>query len=216
MTLLSHLLLACAAPPLATIPGATRLAELANGELLVGTASGELWRVTTFGESTLSGMAQGGSVRELVTDPVGRYWAAMADGVIVTGTPWEPPVTIAQDASLLVRGCETTTWTAGSAADVTARALGSGCDRIIEGTIEGRVAGKSVSRAPIHRVQSADGGVLWVDTAGNAGCLDCSPGAGANFPETGVVDAIVLHLPPFVPGELVWIDDGGRLWAVPR
>lgn len=206
--------LACSQPSLlATIPGATRVTELANGELLVGTASGELWLVTSFGETKQLADLGEGPVAELVSDPLGRFWARAGDGAVYTGGIWSSLTKVAAEAALLVRGCEATVWipTQTLQRGVTARALFATCEAYVDGTADGRVQGRSVTSERITRVQAVDDGVLWVDSAGRAGCMDCA----ASPPNDGVVDAISLHLAPFIAGEVVWIDREGGLWVAP-
>lgn len=204
-------LLACSrSSPLATVPRATRATELANGELLVGTSSGELWLVTSFGEATRLTDLKVGPVHELVADPIATYWARVGAGDIHSGGIWLAPTRVGADAALLVRGCEDTSWMTAEEAGpgVTALSLAASCDAFIVGTADGHVDGHRVTTAAIRRVQAVDGGSLWVDARGRAGCLGCE----AHLPSTGVVDAVSLHLAPFVTGEVLWIDEEGRLW----
>lgn len=201
-------LLACFAPSnIANIAGAHRLAELSNGELLVGTVGGELWLVSRFGDARLRAHVEG--ARELVTDPAGRYWVLTPDGTVLKGGLWVDPEPVAEGASLLVRTCEETLWLGAAARPgVNALDLAGACDAFIEGTEDGRVDGKVVSHSRITRVQVAGAGVLWVDEDGRTGCIHCALPA----PATGVIDARVLHVAPFVKGEVAWIDREGGIW----
>lgn len=207
-------LLACSTPSLLVrIPGATRVTELANGELLVGTSTGQLWLVTSFGEATRLPDLSLGPVAGLVADPLGRFWVRTDEGEVYSGGIWSPPTRVAEGAAVLVRRCEDTRWMTAAEAGpgVTALSLSSSCEALVAGTSDGRVDGHEVTTAPIVRVQSLERGVLWVDANGNAGCVGCE----AQVPTSGVVDALSLHLAPFVAREIVWIDGEGRLWIAP-
>lgn len=209
------LLFACSGPSrLAQIPGATRVAELANGELLVGTAEGGLWLVTSFGNVTHLADLPGHAIADLVSDPLGTFWARTPDGDVYRGAPWSPPERVATGAVLLVRRCDETLWLGEGEAGVgvTALSLGSSCATDVAGTEDGRVQGQRVTNAPVVRVQSIEGGVLWVDASGATGCVGCD----VRLPANGVVDALSLHLAPFVPSEIVWMDEGGTLWITRR
>lgn len=190
--------------------GASRIAELANGELLVGTSAGALWLVTSFGETVQLGTLGEGPILELTADPVGRFWARTQGGSIYAGGLWSSPVRVAEGARLLIRGCEETHWLSAGEGPlaVTASALSNTCDRYVDGSTDGRIGHRPVTAASIVRLQSHGQGVLWVDSSQRAGCLDCA----VNVPATGVVDAIVLHIAPFVAGEVAWIDVEGGLW----
>ncbi len=205
-------LLACSSPTrLAHVEGATRLTELANGELLVGTATGQLWLVTSFGEARLLTTVGVRRVVELVSDPLGRYWAREEGGEVLTGNAWSSEVHRVGPASVLVRRCDETQLLemADAGVGVSAISLGpNSCDTLVRGTEDGQVDGQHVTEARIARVQAVGDGVLWVDASMRAGCLGCS----TRVPEAGVVDALALHLAPFVAGEVVWIDAGGTLW----
>ena len=196
---------------LAHLPGATRVTELANGELLVGTDTGQLWIVTSFGERVLLASVPGEKVAELVSDPLGRYWARTEGGQVYGGDAWSPETTLVGVASVLVRGCEDTRLlNSGEVVPgVSALSLAhDSCEILVAGTVDGEVGGHNVSRARIVRVQAMKDGVLWVDADTNAGCLGCA----LPMSSVGVVDALPLHLAPFVAGEIVWIDADGTLW----
>lgn len=192
------------------VPGARRLAELPNGELLVGTAAGELVLVTSFGDQSPHARLEGPPV-ELVADPLGVWHARLEDGRVFAGGLWSAPRQVGDGASLLVQGCEAPRWFDGASAEVQggASALGlAACDRYVVGSARGEVDGQPVSSAPIRRVQVVDHGVLWVDSAGGAGCLSCT----SPVPSEGVSDAIPLHVVPLLPGEFAWIGVGGEIW----
>lgn len=204
-------LLACStAIPLAHVPQATRLAELANAELLVGTATGQLWTITTYGESQQIASLPG-SVREAVASPDGQFTVRVEGHGVFSGSPWHDPVRISETGRLLVRDCEKTSWDtrSGDLERTTARTLGRQCGQVIQGTRDGFVDETRVSDAAIVRVQIVETGILWVDGDGASGCLGCE----RQPPPTGVRDAISLHLAPFVPDEFAWIDPEGTIWA---
>lgn len=208
-------MLSCSAPiRLAHVPGATRLTELATGELLVGTESGQLWLVSAFGDTTRLTADLETGVEELVSDPLGGFWARASDGSIHGGNVWASTTRRVGAGAILLRRCEDTVWlTTGEAGPgVSALALGAGsCGTLVTGTADGRIDGRAVSEASIVRAQAIEGGVLWVDADRHAGCLGCS----LPVPPRGVVDAASLHLAPFVAGEVVWIDTEGTLWTAP-
>ena len=218
LTLLA--LLGCGPRPLVVVPGARRLAELANGELLIGTAAGDLVLVSSFGDQrALTRLAS--EPVELVTDPLGVWHARLADGRVFAGGLWGAPEQVGEGARLLLRDCEQTrifirsdlgapgAEPAGAEPgdDVVALGLAT-CEQILTGTASGLVEGQAVSSAPIRHVQRAGDGALWVDAEGHAGCLGCA----SPVPREGVVDAAPLHVVPFLPGEFAWIDEGGAVW----
>ena len=212
MTGLATILLAACGPrPHAVIPGAARVAELANGELLVGTETGGLILVSSLGDVRPLAHRLPSAPVELVTDPLGGWHARLTDGRVFAGGLWTAPVQVAADARLLLRDCEETRWfeqTSEAYPDATT-ALGLlTCERIVTGTESGDVDGRSVSDSPIRHVQAVGAGVLWVDAAGRAGCEGCT----SPVPPEGVVDATALHVPPFLPGEFAWVGPGGALW----
>lgn len=192
------------------VSGAVRVAEQANGELLVGTQTGELVLVSTFGDQRPLTRLDGAPL-ELVTDPLGAWHARLADGDVVAGGIWAKPIRVASGARLLLRDCEDARWYQEDSLEFSREvsALGlSTCDHVITGTTAGLVEGQPVSDAAIRRVQSVGEGVLWVDDAGRAGCLRCS----SPVPAEGVIDAVALHVAPFLLGEFAWIDAGGTIW----
>ncbi len=167
--------------------------------------------MTSFGETEHAATLPGGRIDDIVTDPVGRYWVRTADGTVFGGGLWNASAEVATDISLVVRDCEETRLlrSADLAAETTARSLGEACGSFDNGDTDGRINGAQATTERLTRVQRAFGGVLWVDDAGTSGCLGCD----ARVERTGVKDAIALHLAPFVPGELAWIDEDGGLWS---
>lgn len=171
---------------------------------------GEIWQVTSFGDQKRVGSVPAGIV-EAVADPDGQYFLGVEGYGIYQGGLWTDPISVSPSGEMLLRTCETTVWNERTTPDqeVTARALGANCGEIIEGTSTGVAATESVSHAPITRIQQTNQGVLWVDNLGAAGCIGCDH----TPPSAGVMDAITLHLLPFVPGEFAWIDAESTLWA---
>lgn len=205
-------LLACSGPSrLATIPGAARIGELATGELVVATEDGQIFLVSAFGDTRRIGAISSGAVEDLVTEPSGRFWLRTMDGSVYSGSPWSEPE-LSGTAALIVRDCGATSLVSQEeAGDATVFDIGGDCVRRLVGTRAGGVSGEQVSGSAITRVQSRGSGFLWVDAEHRLGCSACTlPDV-----EGRVVDAITMHLAPFVPGEVVWVDEGGVLWSAP-
>lgn len=210
--IVSLLLLACSPTKLATVPEGTRLTQMANGELIVGTATGDLWFVDSFGGRRQEASGLGDSIADLVSDPLGRYWVRTDGGAVFTGGLWAEPTRVATDAALLVQDCESVGWLTADQLEPNVTAIGfSSCEKQVRGYQDGGVDGSIVTHAPLVRVQSVGTGVLWVDEAHESGCMGCR----TRVPHTGTRDALYLYLPPFVPGEIAWLDQEGGLWIAP-
>ena len=166
---------------LSVLSGARRLAEMANGELLIGTSGGDLWYLSSFGGMRAGPHLQGGAVLDLATDPAGRYWARVADGTVYEGGLWKAPRTVSDSSVAILRGCESTAFLGHGdlPPGTTAISLAGGCDERVWGTRDGQVQETQVSASPISRVQWTSRGVLWVDAAGLTGCVRCVAPLGA-------------------------------------
>lgn len=193
---------------MATIQGGTRIAELANGELVVGTKDGDVVLVSTFGDVRTIARVGAGPVVDLIGEPSGGYWVRVADGTVYEATPWTSPKPVGT-ADLLFRSCEATELlqTVELPPGATTMALGADCGSRHVGDAEGRIDGRKVSDRPIRRLMELDDGVLWVDDSNVLGCLDCAAPMNAQ----GTVDAVQMHLRPFVPGEILILDTAGSL-----
>jgi hypothetical protein len=200
-------LLSCTVP-LAAVPHATRLAEGANGTVLVGTATGEIWAVDWYGTRTLLVSGLGAAVDELAAGPLATYAVALTDGRVLEGSPWAAPRLVARDAVGILWTCDglRIDRSGDRAATTTAVALGGDCDELIVATSSGEVDGTQVSDAAIHRVFRSGAETFWVDEMGRMGCPSC------DAPALGVVDALPLHAPPFRVGQLALLDTAGALW----
>jgi hypothetical protein len=205
-------LLSCASP-LAVVPNATRLAELGNGTLVVGTTGGELFALDWYGSSAPLATGLGAPVRDVAGGPLATYGVLLDDGRAFAGSPWHAPRLVADDALGILWTCdglaiakpdESGPW----GPTVTAVGVGEACGELVVGSSSGEADGQRVTDVPIRRVQRVGAGTLWVDGAGRQGCTGCDAAASQN----DVVDAIVLHVPPFLAGELAWIDGSGSVW----
>ncbi len=207
-------LLACGPYPIVQVDGAVRLGGSATGQILVGTAKGAVVAVDAFGEQQALAGEHGSPVRELSASPLGSWWAQLDDGRLLTGTHWSAPsVQLHPSLRGMVVGCDGLHLSTDAAPEpwiegVSAVAF-AGCGEYHLGTVDGSVAGQSVSTAAIRRVQPLGEGLVWVDAEGRTGCLGCTH----RLPREGVVDAIATWQAPFLDGELVWLDRDGMLWV---
>lgn len=203
--------LGCRYPPLARVPGATRLNGSATSEILVGTDRGEVLAIDAFGRLREVETALGAPVIDLVGGPQGEWWALLDGGRLVRGTAWSAGVPVQDGVVGIVIGCEglvigTTEdpglWTSG----VRTVAFG-GCEQSLVGGLDGRIDGQVVSTHAIRRIHARPEGLVWIDDSGATSC----PGCQDRLPAEGVVDAWFPWEAPWVRGEVVWIEADGDL-----
>jgi hypothetical protein len=204
---------ACGPEPLVRVENATRMGELATGDLLIGTADGRLVGVNGFGESWNVEEDLGAGVRDVTTSPVGVWWVLLDDGRLLRGTPWMRAQEVRHNVLGVAFTCEGldvgTSEAPGRWAAAASIAIGPTCQDVATGTRDGHIGEERVTSAAIVRLYREGDGYLWVDDSGRAGCHGCD----TRVPADGVRDAWMPHGVPFLEGEAVWLDLNGTLWV---